>query len=562
MGDNTLINMKIWLDKHINTIFLCFGVIASLSVLIINFLSLKNNLIFSDEGWYLCLLRDIPHFGSSRFHLLFNNVFQNNIYLIRVFCWFLLLVGSIVLSLGIASFIKSGTHKSPYLFLWSFISVMFGQMYIHDCPSLNYITLNIVIAELSVGCLLLGLSKEKCVYYLLSGSIISALFPIMITNVVFIPIMCIAIFLLSNFRWKNCGVFVLGVVLFLLLYFAFIEKPIVVWEFIKKESGNVIARGGEQYGLTFFIRWLIDTILFFTKLIIMAIAMCATYYFLTRHTFIYACCNKWKVLIGWIITIYVFIFFHHFVSISTIEKTSSATFFLNLLGYKYLYWLLLFALILISFVKQYIRDSKRWLIYWFFLVIPVCLSFGTNVPFYIRGMTYLMFITPIIINLYHYQDFNLKIMVFMILIFLFTSYMIHSINGNNWHGESYFGTKTPVTTIGINQNICLDSYYLNKLQTCRTIIPNKEYVICSKQQWGVVNLLDYKPITYEFDVMRLDSITFSKIVNDQLDKNGYLWAISDEYSQSFNERIESLTNNKIQVNPIIAGDNRCYLLKK
>lgn len=563
MDNKILLNMKVWLEKHIDTMFLCFGIVVSVSVLLIQFLSLKNNLIFSDEGWYLVLLRDIPHFGSSRFHLLFNNVFQNNIYLIRVFCWCLLFLGSVVLSLGLTSYIKKSSHdKSWYIFLWAFISVMLGQMYIHDCPSLNYITLNIIVAELSIGCLLLGLSRGNFVYYLLSGFIISALVPIMITNTVIIPLMCIVILLLSNTRWRYCGIFVVGIGLFLVFYFTVIERPSSFFEFVQEETGNVISRGGAHYGIVFFVKWLINAGLFIFKQLIVALAIYATYQFMKQHTFTYNRFNKCKIWIAVILIVGVFFFFHSFLHISPLGDATYEGFYRKLLGFKYIYWVLLFILLLDAIVQQRLLDSNKMILGLFLFIVPICLAFGTNVTFYVRGVVYMMFLTPIIVYLSSYKSIYIKGIVFGVFLFFYCSMINNVFNGTNWHGETLFGNKICVEQIGINQHINIDEYYINKINSCKKHIPQSETIILSSENWGIVSLLDYKPITYEFDVMRLDSIEFSEMIYNKINIDGRLWAISECYSKSFNYRIEQMECAEIAIDSIVAGDNRYFLLKK
>lgn len=198
----------------------------------------------------------------------------------------------------------------------------------------------------------------------------------------------------------------------------------------------------------------------------------------------------------------------------------------------------------------------------FFLMTPICLSLGTNVPFYVRGVVYMMFLTPIIVRCFNYQTLFVKLIIMFFFFILYYSFMNDSLSKSNWHGETYFGKKRELFTIGISQNIRLDNYYINKINASRQYIPQGENVICSKQNWGIVSLLDYKPITYEFDVMRLDSIEFSEMIYNKINIDGRLWAISDCYSKSFNYRIEQMECAEIAIDSIVAGDNRYFLLKK
>lgn len=59
----------VFVEQHLETVYKILSVLAILSVLSIRFFLLNKTLIPSDEGWYLCLLRDCPHYGVTRFHL-------------------------------------------------------------------------------------------------------------------------------------------------------------------------------------------------------------------------------------------------------------------------------------------------------------------------------------------------------------------------------------------------------------------------------------------------------------------------------------------------------------
>src|SRR5574344_1130 len=95
------------IDKVISYTVLIFTIIS----LCIKFIFLDRGLIFSDEGWYLCLLRDLPHLGGTNYHMLFKNVFQNNIYSIRICSYLLTILSTIILSIGFWIYCKTFISK-------------------------------------------------------------------------------------------------------------------------------------------------------------------------------------------------------------------------------------------------------------------------------------------------------------------------------------------------------------------------------------------------------------------------------------------------------------------
>ena len=156
------------------TLLNVLGIGAILLVLGIRFFLLDKGLIPSDDGWYYVLMRDLPKDSSSRFHLLFHNVFQNNIYLIRLANYFVMLASSMVFALGLKKYFDKVFSKHfSYLFC---LGVLFlGQMFIIDCQSFHYVTLNVSIMELSYGFMLLGLANRN--HWMQILAVFSSLFP-------------------------------------------------------------------------------------------------------------------------------------------------------------------------------------------------------------------------------------------------------------------------------------------------------------------------------------------------------------------------------------------------
>ena len=543
-----------FLRKNIDIIFFVFGAIVFLSVLGVNFYALDKNLIPSDEAWYLCLIRDLPHYGTTRFHLLFGSLFSANIYANRLFCWALLLLGAIIFACGLTEFLSSyiKDRQKWFIFFSSLFAIYIGQMVIIDCPSLNYITLNTIVAEFSVGFLLLGLSKDKWLYYLLSGFVVTYLFPIMVTNVIIIPLMILLIVLLSMHKLRDSLCFSLGIILFAIYYFTCVDSIHEVFSYIATETTNTIQRGSGEYGIVFLIKWIGQTFMYILRCLITAIAIYAVYVYSEKNERITSELKKWVLLIvsASLILLY---------SWTYIEPCYPFRQFSSFPWFKDLFWISIFIFLCKDIQNNALTKSKT-IVGCFLCLIPLCLSFGTNVDFHTRVGMYYAFIVPVLLLFQAERNNNRKLILLPILCLLFVIFL-HSCTHRNWHGEKYIlGEKIPVQTIGINQNVKVDKLYISMLDSCAKYIPKEANVFCNEDKWITICLLNYHPISYEFSIVRNDTIAFQKMIDQAMDKNDELWAISDIWKPKFNGYVKNL--NGYRIDSICAGDNRYYHIRK
>ena len=546
--------IECFLRKYIDVIYALFGIVVVLSVLIVNYIALGNNLIPSDEGWYLCLLRDCPVFGTTRFHLLFKGIFGSNIHAIRICNFSLSIIGAFFFAFGLGYyFVNRLLHQEQQKRKWLFYLVALGivycgQMGIVSCPSLNYISLNIVIAEIGMGFLLIGLVREKWIYYVCSGFAISFLFPVMITNVLIIPVMCIVIWLLSSNKKRHLLAFIGGCLLFVIYYLAVIESPKSVFEFLLNGTTQTVSRGSSDYGVIFLVKWLVKVGLYMFRCALIALLLYAQYYVIRYKTHLAIgvkntiCLFTTAIILGW--------------ALKYIPPYIPCFQFGILMWMHDILWILLFVDIIWMIVNRKAIDIQRLVIGGCLLFMPIALSFGTNVSFYIRQGCYLSFLLAAIYFFSLNNSLTKKAILLFVLMAQFALF-VNGWKGENWHGEKWFGNKVPVSTIGINQKVAIDAPYIKRVETCRQLVPQGK-ILCDSETWGFVSLLDYTPITYDFDITRLDMESIQAMVDNAMKGEKGLWVVSQKWHTKFIDKINQLQGYEIK-NYIYDFDEYFYL---
>lgn len=523
--------------EKFDAIFLVVSVLVMLTVLVVNLLALHNNMTFADEAWYLCFLRDLPRVGASRSHLLFNNVFNNNIYAIRIACWLFQLIGSVVFAIGVFFLIAPYCNGLKYpkwaFFMLALSSIYWGQMYVVACPSFNNITLNKIFVEMGMGFLFLGMSNKRTIWYLLSGFFVAFLFPTMITNVIIIPIMFIVIVVLSDRKWRDGLGFIIGIALFAMYYFVFVESPREVLSFIAANTHNTISRGGEEYGVKYLIFSLMNAALYLSKCFIVAAVIYGIDFILLKES---PQVRKVNVLLAVIVSMVVLLY-------SWMYIQPNHTHFPYKYGYFYywqmdLFWILLFMMVCHIVLNRRKIQKLEMMLGVLMLLTPICLCFGSNIPFVFRGVTYLAFISPMLVFFCIRKSMLWKVAMGAVLGLNLILFLV-SIDSRNWEGQKYFGGHIPVESIGIHQNIRLEDRWIKELIECRNHIPQGR-LLCSCCNWGVVYLLDYVPVCYEFSPLRNGQEAFKQIVDDEILKEGELWIVSYDWETDFMEAIDAL----------------------
>lgn len=524
-------------EESVDLLFFLFAVFVMLVVLISNFLALRNNLTFADEGWYQCLIRDLPHTGVSRFHL-FLGFFKNDIYTNRVVCWLSQILGSLVLAFGLWSwlpFYNSVSKKRGVSFLLVWGTLYFGQMSIIPVPSFFYGTMNTIIGEVAIGLFFVGLSRQKIAFFVLSGFVIAFLFPIKITNVVIIPIIYVLIFLLSPRKWKDAVGFSVGIALFFVYYFVFVESPREFMGFIVGEANKTITRGDGAYGIKWLFVWSGESLMYLAKCLFVAVVLYGSYYLLVRRN-VFRLEKRWQVLVLALFSMVVLIY--AWTNVSPVSK------FPYKQSYMYcwhndLFWIFSFLLLLANMLDGKMEKREK-ITVCFLLLCPVCLAFGSLLGLFYVGTSHFMFVAPALVFMAFKRSYLWRTGLMMALGFCFFLFVLQIYEGRNWEGQKYFGNKhIPVKTIGINQNISLEPRWIDELVSCKKKI-HQGRVMCSCSTWGLVCLLGYEPICYDFAVERYDDSCFKKVVDEELDKKGSVMAVYYSHEVGFGDKLEML----------------------
>lgn len=518
-------------------------VIMALTIICVRFLALPNNLIFSDEGWYLSLLSGLPHSGiPTRFHLLFHDVFNNNIYSIRLACFILQFMASALMSFGLAIWMQKRCSDTK---VWRVFILLLCSLFlvqgVEDCPSFNYINLNKICVEFSVGFLFIGLAKQEAWCYLVSGFFVAFLFPIMITNVILVPIMLAVIILLSEKRKRDSLMFCCGLFLFAVYYMVFVETPREILSFVASEMESTVDRGGSEYGARYLLTWVKNTLLYLTKFFLISALLYGVY----RSLFIKKVINGKRIVVTLLFGIIVFVIIHYCWRYLPPDLPKAY------LGDTL--WTFLFFMMFVSYIENKEVKYDETVLALFLVIIPVALSLGTIVHFCLRGQSYFVFIIPTVVFYVMRKGMKWKILLMSFFVFAFVLFL-SSLLRTNWHGENLFGNQVPVKTIGIEQNVNLSERYIEELKECENRIPQGE-ILCDFENWGLVCLLDYTPVSYEYDVSRNDETVFQSIVDKAIEGKEGLWAVVRRWNKPFMEKLNSLEGYEINMNSVDGIDN-------
>lgn len=528
--------VSVLIRQNSDRVFVVMSVLIALVIVIANFLALSNNLIFSDEGWYLCLMRDLPHYGSTRFHLLFNNMFDNNIYAIRVSCWLLQIIGGIVLVIGFCSFVDLDVPKKRK---WILLLLSFSALYwcsgLQACPSYNYNNLKIFFAELGIGLMLLGLSKDNVWYVVFSGFAVAFLFPVMITNTILIPLMFFVILFLSKNRIRDGLGFVVGVALFVVLYLLIIESPKEILSMLSAETRHVVDGGENDYGIIFLVKWIEVSMMYLCKCAIVASAIFGLNYFMGKHV------SHCKVKTFLVFAFSFIVLWYSWRYFEPITKLKNGEWFNDLI------WVFFFMLCLSVLTEKMWMGKKEMMTGILFLLTTICLSFGSNVPFY-RHREVLPFLNLLLLYFVMKKSIRWKALLSGVVVFAFMLFLF-GLSGKNWHGDKWFGNHVPVESIGIHQHVKLEAGCIDKLVSCREIIPQGR-VLNSAENWGQVVLLGYTPLSYDFDVSRNGVDWFQQIVDVEMEREGQLWAISHVWQTGFNDNMMLLQGYEMEIDTV------------
>ena len=478
--------------------------------LVVNWVVLDKCFVMADDAWYLCLLRDLPEGQNSSGYLLFGNIFNDNIYAIRCACYILNFISGIVFAIGLFCYAdtrnpianKGHSRLKVLLNILLWLAIVFaGQLRIVTCPSLNYITLNQIIMQLSIGLLLIAVSRRSMVAMFSSGFFAAMLIPVMVTNIVALLFIFFFVAVYMHLEVdrkdyigslvKNFLVYIAGMILFLAIYFIFVQSITTYIDIFISKAGETIALDENDYGIKFLYKWLHRTMVFYFMQVVMLAVLLHYIPVLSSRMKL---SGKWAVTFRLLMYVAVFAYIRAAVN------------------YDAMFFLMLLAFYLFIDSKN-MADRKIQLVFLLLMVMPICLSFGTNNSFHDRGLEYMVFVAPLLmfcsVKWWH------KVLSSGVLI-VYAVELCMSLYSPTWHGDIYAQQKYDIQELGINQKILVDERTYARIETMKPYLHQGDTVWCDTEDWGFVELLNLLPVSYDYNMNRelVDSVGFVFVRKD------------------------------------------------
>ena len=472
--------------------FITFSFIGLL-IILVKLLLLDKGLVMDDEAWFLLLMRDLPTGGDAptQFYKLFNNIFNGNIFSIRLSFLFFEVICYSVFSLGVFTYFKNQLNFKPLHFFIILSVTVIGNA-IFSLPICNipyYANLNKTLLPFSIGIFLLGINQfknnKKHLWVIFFSGVIIGFQPfIMITTITVYPLFYFLIY--YYFRKKNVKVFLiynLGILTSIGFYFTIIESP---FHFINEEiMPNMTAYSSsdynEKHGILPIIRWIFVTLEYiFFDCLLLALGFIAFIYIQPKL-------NNIQKKLAYGIIILASCVFYYFDVIKGEHEYSSMNLFIALF---------LFLIIDNLYIKKEFIESTPIIVT--ILVLPFLLSIGTDVDFKIRATDYIgTYFTLIFILSYAYKK-KINIIFSSIILLYFINYLSMYYR-DNWGQFRYSDQKFSLKEIGVNQNLFLDKVNYTNLKLLKPYFKKNEKVVVSHKNINAsIYLLDVKMISYDF----------------------------------------------------------------
>jgi len=534
-----------------------FTVIITLAVIAILFMKVflaNKGLVIDDEAWFLYLMRELPSGDApTQFHKLFSNVFQGDIYSIRISYLVFELVSYTIFSIGLYSFFKDKYLLKP-LHLYCFFALTLIGASIFSLPICNipyYANLNKTLVPFSMGLLLFTFYKKShnkhfYTYLFLSGFIIGFQAFIMITTVSIYLFFFILIYLYLKHQYISsiltfCG----GILTSIAIYFLFIETPIHFWE--QEILVNFKSYAGsdykEKHGILPIIRWCFITLKYLIFYCLFpALAVIGGLKLLPLL-------NRLQKRIFYILLIITGLLYFYFEIIKGEHEYASINIFISALLF----------VIIHSFVihKNQINNYPIFII---LLIFPFMLSIGTDVDFKIRATDYIGTYFPLIYILGLHLKPKKQLIFSVVLLCYLINYSSMYYRGN-WGYFRYVDQKHSVKKLGVNQNLLLDNLQYNNIQELQNYISMNETVIVSNKNLnGTCYLLNLKLLSYDFK-LHPNKIIEKLNNNKQLKKIKLIETSYSPFESGFITEIIDNTNYKL-IDTNTVGIHTIYTLNK
>lgn len=542
---------KFFSSKKIELVFLWVPVFFALLIIGFTLWTFNKGLTMIDEAWYLYLIKDNPQGAtSSNFFKFLGNAFNGDIYITRVFTFAMVSIGKIVFAWGLYKYFKDSFALKPrdYILILTFLFIGFSVFGIKINFVFSYLNMNSFLLMCSLGFLLIAFARQNAasmILYYVSGFLIGLVIFIMITNAPIIGLLGILILLVSKKRLAGFGLYAAGVVSSVVFYFVFIEPFSVFFAYEFLPNIETVHKAGyaKGYGIRPMIYW---GYFAFEQIVLYAFGGALMVLGLTKFSSTYNI-HKFTSSVWFYGFSLALMFSLFFISNVVFNQQKIAPF---------IPFMILFLLLVFEYVKAQKETGKpkdhiffgNIALFVFLFIIPVFLSLGTNVPFIIRGGSYIAFLLPIIFLLsvkclkkQHYYY------VFVVIIGVFMARFVTTPNQSNWAGLIYTHQTEHVRDLGINQNIKLDKNHYENLSELRRFVNAGDPVVFSSIfMWGYPYLLDMRPISYSFRFnkanifrnLHSEAHTLSKLFLLEDKSEPFFEGFFDELNASFQLTVE------------------------
>jgi hypothetical protein len=511
---------------------------------------LNKGLLFHDEAFYLLHLRDVEVFSTSYWYLLARSIYPQDIIGIRWMTVSLLIISHLVFVTGMAVYLRNFMVIRVKQFTLLLALSLLGQfvlwMPVQFVPS--YWTFNYMSILCALGFMMISYSlkndKVNYAFSFLSGLLIGFIPFIMITNIPLILLMLITSFLHVKDKTRRHIYyyflsFFIGIFATFVLYFTLIQS---LNDFIVnfKESLKHL-NYDKSHGIFPMIKWIIKSMQYLSvEILLLSIAIIFSDLFINK-----ASNFTLKIVVDMIIFLaIIFMMLDGFLLSSETGIFSPSLF------------LVLFFVLLYKNVHNKIIDLKVLTLFLTFLLMPFIASLGTNVHFELRGVAYISVIfVSIYVLIVFLKDIKYKI-VFTIFLFVVTVVFMRLPFISGWTFQKQIEQTHPVKSLGINQNILLDTERFNNLEKLKEIVPQNSYVLVSHRSfWGYVYLLDLKIPYLYFDFS--ENLFFEQFKLHPSDINNYVFIelSTIPFPDDFFERLKALGYDLSDVDKIAVNDD-------
>lgn len=484
-------------------------------------LSINRGIGFSDESWYLVLLRDHVAKNASAWPLFFSWL-PNNLLVIRMITVGLLFTGSMLFGYGMYSYFKVQFKLSQKsiipLMMFGFIGAFCFLPPICLVPC--YYWFNHFIFSSGIGSALLCAKRGKVGigWAWLSGFFFGFLFFIMPSNTPII--LFVAAFIIFNPNpWHRLIGFGVGMACAILVYSLAIQSLAEFYLMIQQSLHDSPDFLG-SHGITQMIVWIIKTVKFIiTNIFIVA----ALIYFLRRH--IDEISVKRETLSIW-------------VSLIVIVSFTIIPYFEGLVwGVKYgIYPSEIISVLFIWFILETQNEliSQDWSVLTLLFISPILASFGTNVPFSIRGTIYIGTFYGTAGLLFVLSPFCARFRIYMCLaVVLLTFGFVTTFFRPNWSTDMSLSKNIiPLSEIGIQKRTRITPEMSTMISEAKKFIGfSNNVVVKGQQSWGFVYLLDLHPLSYS--AIPYESQILKAIEESGMRELVFIESSKDLFSESF-----------------------------